>query len=136
MKKGALIFIFFMFLVGITDSLNAQEENVVENVLENIPYQEDGMGKRKLVDEKYALIMQAALRPGQRVPQHNANANVHLLILKGDVVVNLDGIDTRLKEGALFPVAHKTPMHVRNESQENASFLIIKTPNPSEMSTK
>jgi quercetin dioxygenase-like cupin family protein len=105
----------------------------VKNVLENIPYQEEGMGKRILIDEDYLLLMQAALRPGQSVPQHNANSNVHLLILKGEVIVNLNGQDNAVKEGDLVPVAFKTPMNIRNNSNENAVFLIIKTPNPKQM---
>ncbi len=105
----------------------------MDNVLDNIPYQEAGMSKRKLVDEKHLLMMQAALRPGQSVPQHNANSNVHLVVIKGEVVVNLDGTDNMAKEGTLLPVANKTPMDIKNKSQENATFLIIKTPNPTEM---
>lgn len=42
----------------------------MENVLENIPYQNEKMGSRKLVDEKYFLLMQAALKPGQDFPFH------------------------------------------------------------------
>jgi quercetin dioxygenase-like cupin family protein len=103
------------------------------NVLENIPYQEQKMGSRKLVDEKYLLVMQAALRPGQSVPQHNANSNVHILVVKGEVVINLDGVQSLAQEGSLVPVIHKTLMNVMNKSDQNASFLIVKTPNPSEM---
>ena len=44
------------------------------NILANIPYQDEKMGSRKLVDEKYLLVMQAALKPGQGVPQHDANS--------------------------------------------------------------
>ena len=32
-----------------------------------------------------------------------------------------------------LPVIFKTLMSIRNASKENASFLIIKSPNPSEM---
>jgi quercetin dioxygenase-like cupin family protein len=103
------------------------------NVLENIPYQEQKMGSRKLVDEKYLLVMQAALKPGQGVPQHNANSNVHILVVKGAVVINLNGTQSLAQEGSLVPVIHKTSMNVMNKSNQNASFLIIKTPNPSEM---
>jgi quercetin dioxygenase-like cupin family protein len=103
------------------------------NVLEGIPYAEAGMGRRLLVDEKPLLIMQAALKPGQSVPQHNANSNVHLLIVAGDVVVILDGKEKPAKRGDLVRVAFRTPMSVVNRSQADASFLIIKTPNPSEM---
>jgi len=103
------------------------------NVLEGIPYNDAGMGRRKLVDEKSLLIMQAALKPGQVVPPHNANSNVHLLILAGEVVVTLDGKDLTARNGDLVPVRFRTPMSIRNGSNANASFLIIKAPNPSEM---
>jgi len=103
------------------------------NVLENVPYQEQKMGSRKLVDEKYLLLMQAALKPGQSVPQHNANSNVHLLVVRGEVVISLDGKEHPAGEGSLVPVTHRTSMNIMNTSGQDASFLIIKTPNPSEM---
>ena len=105
----------------------------MENVLENIPYNEEKMGSRKLVDEKYLQLMQAALKPGQSVPQHNANSNVHILVVRGEMVINLDGMEVLAAEGSLVPVIHKTLMNIKNQSGQDASFLIIKTPNPSEM---
>mgnify|MGYP003589437787 CR=1 FL=1 len=112
---------------------NAGEEIVTKNIFENIPYSDGAMGRRELVSENYLQLMQVALKPGQAVPHHNANSNVHLLIVKGAVVVTLDGKDIVAREGALVPVAFKTPMSVANKSKENASFLIIKTPNPTQM---
>lgn len=103
------------------------------NVLKDIPYSEEGMGKRKVADTKELLIMQAALGPGQAVPQHEANSNVHLLILEGNVAVNLAGKDIFAGKGDIVPVSYKTLMNVRNTGSENATFLIIKTPNPSEI---
>ena len=105
----------------------------MNNVLENIPYNEEKMGSRKLVDEKYLQLMQAALKPGQGVPQHNANSNVHILVVRGEVAIDLDGTEILAKEGALVPVIHRTLMNIKNKSGRDASFLIIKTPNPSEM---
>ncbi|MDP8262361.1 MAG: cupin domain-containing protein [Candidatus Ancaeobacter aquaticus] len=103
------------------------------NVLENIPYNEDRMGRRKVVDEKHLLVMQIAVKPGQVVPPHNANSNVHLLVMRGDLTVNLDGTDSKVKEGDLLPVAYQTPMTVRNSGNDDATFLVFKTPNPTEM---
>jgi len=105
----------------------------MNNVFENIPYQKKGMGNRKLVDEKDSLIMQIALQPGQSVPEHKANSNVHLLVLKGVLSVNLDGQDNTIVEGGILPVDFRTPMKIINNSQENTTFLVIKTPNSSEM---
>ena len=105
----------------------------MKNVFEDIPYTDGQMGKRQLVDETHLLVMQVALQPGQQVPPHNANSNVHLLIVEGQVIVTLDGKDTAAAKGALLPIAIQTPMSIRNDSQENASFLIFKSPNPSEI---
>ena len=103
------------------------------NVLKNIPYNADRMGNRKIVDEKHLLVMQIALKPGQNVPAHNANSNVHLLVLRGELTVNLDGADNRVQEGDLLPVAYQTPMIIKNTGSVDATFLVLKTPNPSEM---
>jgi quercetin dioxygenase-like cupin family protein len=115
----------------IGQSVMGQEQ--IKNVLADIPYADGQMGKRKLIDEKDLFVMQIALKPGQQVPQHNANSNVHLLILEGEVIVTLDGKDTLVTKGGMLPVAFKTLMSVRNASKANASFLNIKSPNPSEM---
>jgi len=106
------------------------------NVLDNIPYNDEKMGNRKVVDEKYLLVMQVALKPGQSVPQHKANSNVHLLLVRGMVTVTLDGKDNQVKEGDLLPVDYQTPMTIKNTGSNNATFLVIKTPNPSEMQNK
>ena len=100
------------------------------NILKEIPYREEGMGKRKLVDEDYLLVMQAALKPGQMVPQHNADSNVRLLIIKGEVVVDLAGEKIKASEGDIVSVAPGTPMNIVNRSEEDATFLIIKAPHP------
>jgi quercetin dioxygenase-like cupin family protein len=113
--------------------LSAMGGEQTTNVLADIPYADGQVGKRKLVDEKHLFVMQVALKPGQQVPQHNANSNVHLLIIEGEVIVTLDGKDTIATKGDLLPVTFKTLMSVRNASKENASFLNIRSPNPSEM---
>lgn len=105
----------------------------IVNLLKSPPYTDNEMGKKMLVDTNHLLMMQAALKPGQMVPQHNANSNVHIIVLDGDVVINLSGKDIPAKKGDLVPVAFKTPMNIRNKSKTNATFLIIKTPNPSEI---
>lgn len=102
------------------------------NVFEAIPYEPDRMGRRELVHEKELLLMQIALLPGQAVPAHKANSNVHLLLLAGQLEVDLAGQIHRLKTGDLLPVAYDTPMQIRNAADENATFLVLKTPSPAE----
>ena len=77
--------------------------------------------------------MQVALKPGQSAPHHNANSNVYIVVMKGELEFILEKQKINAKEGDIVPVAHKTPMDIKNIGQENAMFLIFKTPNPSEM---
>ena len=105
----------------------------MKNVFEAIPYQSERMGRRELVHEKDLLLMQIALQPGQAVPAHKANSNVHLLVLEGHIDADLAGTVEHLKAGDLVPVAFGTPMEIKNAGDVNATFLVIKTPNPSEM---
>jgi quercetin dioxygenase-like cupin family protein len=112
---------------------SGSSDQQVGNLLAQAPYRDGGMGKRKLVDQKHLLMMQAALKPGQMVPQHNANSNVHIIVLDGQVVINLAGKDIVASRGQLVPVACKTPMNIKNKSQAPATFVIIKTPHPGQM---
>lgn len=100
------------------------------NVLEGIPYQAEGMGKRKLVDENYLLLMQAPLKPGQKVPDHRANSHVHILVLTGKVVIDLSKEKIAASAGDLVPVSPGTLMNIVNCSDGEAAFLIFKTPHP------
>jgi quercetin dioxygenase-like cupin family protein len=103
------------------------------NVLENLPFSDEKLGNRKLVDTKPLLVMQVALRKGQSVPRHNANSHVHLLVQLGDIEVDLNGVKVLLKSGDLQPVAFETRMTISNSGEGDAAFLILKAPNPSEM---
>jgi quercetin dioxygenase-like cupin family protein len=116
-------------------SISAQTSSgdKVQNLLASPPYSDTEMGKKMLVDQTYLLMMQVALKPGQMVPQHKANSHVHIMVLEGDVVINLAGKDIPAKKGDLVPIAFKTPMNIKNMSQEKATFVIIKAPNPSQM---
>jgi len=119
--------------VLMTIGTNALGGDLMQNVFKDTPYDDARMGKRQLIDEQHLLVMQIALKPGQQVPQHNANSNVHLLILEGQVAVTLDGKEFPAAKGDILPVAFKTLMSILNTGSENATFLVIKTPNPSEM---
>lgn len=130
MKK---VLIFSVILMALLIGKVYAEESELINVLKDIPYKEEMMGKRKLIDEDHLLVMQLAIKPGQDVPAHKANSNVHLLILTGEVVIGLDGKDVKAARGDMVPVAFKTLMHIRNLAGEDATFLVFKTPNPSEM---
>jgi quercetin dioxygenase-like cupin family protein len=102
----------------------------IQNVLDGIPYEDAGPGKRKLVDEPHLLMMQIALKPGQAVPEHQANSNVHLFVIGGDLLVTVEGKDHPVRRADLLPVAEGSAMSIRNEGSKDATFLVCKTPRP------
>ncbi|MGM0442218.1 MAG: cupin domain-containing protein [Elusimicrobiota bacterium] len=103
------------------------------NVLKEIPYRKDKMGNRVVADTDEAQIMQLALKPGQKVPEHKANSNVHILVLEGAITADFEGKDKEYSTGSLIPVDFKTPMRIKNKGDKKATFLVIKTPHPKEM---
>jgi quercetin dioxygenase-like cupin family protein len=132
-KERGMRKIFGMLSMAMLIAAKASIGDEVQNLLAAPPYTTAGMGKKIVVDQPHLFMMQAALMPGQMVPQHDANSNVHIMVLDGDVVINLAGKDIPAKKGDLVPIAFKTPMSIKNMSQEKATFVIIKTPNPDQM---
>ena len=141
MKKILIAIVCFLFiftLVNAQDSCACACEskvkkpgvNMFKNLLKTAPYSDTGMGKRKLVDKDYLFMMQAALKPGQKVPQHNANSNVHIIVLTGTIIINLAGREFIIEKDDFVPIVEGTPMCIENRSKKNASFVIIKTPHP------
>jgi len=116
-------------------SISAQtsDGDNIQNLLVAPPYSDTIMGKKTLVDQTYLLMMQVALKPGQMVPQHMANSHVHIIVLEGNVIIDLAGKDIPAKKGDFVAIAFKTPMNIKNMSKEKATFVIIKSPNPSQM---
>jgi len=106
------------------------------NVLEGIPWNDERMGRREIVNEKALMLMQVALHPGQAMPDHKANADVHLLVMQGQLEVVLAGQAHQLKAGDIIPAAYQTPMQIKNNGSDNTMFLVLKTPNPSEFKLK
>lgn len=105
----------------------------MNRLIADAPYSSESFGRRAVVDESHLLLMQIALLPGQEVPMHKANSNVHLIVLDGKVGLVLDGVSVEVERGDLMPVAYGTPMRIINESGSGATFLVVKTPHPREM---
>lgn len=111
----------------------AVESGELTNLLSDAPYTDLGVGKKVRVDEKHLFLAQVALKPGKGTPQHKSDSHVHIIVLEGEIVVNLAGKDVKVKKGDLLPIEFDISMNIKNKSTSNATFIIIKTPNPKEM---
>lgn len=70
------------------------------NFFVQIPYEQEGMSKRCLVDKDHLKLIQVGLRLGQGMQQHTTRGDVHILALQGKVVINLEGVRAVAHEGA------------------------------------
>ena len=100
------------------------------NLIKTAPYSDQGIGKRKLVDDKHLLMMQVALKPGQEVPEYSANSNVYLIVITGEINLIRNDNEVSLSQGELIPINFETKMKITNTSKEPATFVVIKTPHP------
>ena len=106
--------------------------NVID-LKEKEVFKKEVRGFANLVDEKYLQINQVCLEPGQQVPQHDANSNVTLMVVRGEGTFYVGNEVTRMGSGKILRVPFRSPMSIRNESKERLTFLVIKAPHPNEM---
>ena len=87
---------------------------------------------KKLADVPEAQINLVCLGAHQALPAHNTNSNVRLLVLQGKLSLTVSEETESLVLHEMVAIPFDTPMQIRNDSDSNAAFLVIKTPNPSQ----
>ena len=86
----------------------------------------------KVVDRPdRALVAHGVLPPGQATPRHATNADVHLIVVRGTLALQIADQDTHPYEaGAIVAVPYGTMMEVRSAGKEPLEFFAIKAPHP------
>jgi quercetin dioxygenase-like cupin family protein len=86
--------------------------------------------RKNLADIPELELNLVTLPAGQSLPKHNANSNVRLLVLQGELAVDLNGEIVELGAHEMADTVIGTPMQIMNRSQAHTAFLVIKTPRP------
>lgn len=86
----------------------------------------------KVVDRpEQLLIAHMVLPPGQATPRHTTNADVHLIVVRGTLALQLADQDIHAYEaGTIVAVPFGTPMEARGTGPEPLEFFAIKAPHP------
>jgi len=84
----------------------------------------------KLIDHDVVAINHITLPGGDEVPEHEANSNVYLIILRGEMTLRLTGQEEKHAGGTVVAVDYGTRMHIRNTSGEILEFFVVKAPSP------
>lgn len=86
--------------------------------------------RKNLADIPELELNLVTLPSGKSLPAHNANSNVRLLVLRGELTVDLNGEIVKLGVHEMADAVIGTPMQITNPSSLNTAFLVIKTPRP------
>ena len=90
----------------------------------------------RIVDDEFASINHVVLGRYDELPDHNANSNVYLIIVRGSISLCLDDQPTReFPSGSIVSIPYRTRMQVSNGNSEVLEFFIVKAPGPGRMHT-
>ncbi len=85
----------------------------------------------RILDEKAIGINHMILRPGDRLPEHYSNAPVYMVVVRGQISLQLDEQDRHdYAAGNIITIPHNTKMNVTNESDQITEIFVLKAPGP------
>lgn len=85
----------------------------------------------KIIDEDHVAINHMVLGRGDRLPRHNANSNVYMVVVRGAVTLGLDDqAPHRYQAGSIVNIPYDTRMDVINEDEETLEMFVVKAPGP------
>jgi quercetin dioxygenase-like cupin family protein len=88
----------------------------------------------RIIDEEAVAIMHMILPQGDRLPEHDANAHVKMIVAQGTITLQLgeqEGHD--YTAGSILAIPYMTHMNVINTHEETVELFVIKAPGPKGM---
>jgi len=125
------IFLFLFFLNNIIKITNVMKIMKIIDVLKTeIADTPHKVEVRKLFNFEHATIVYIRLKPGEALRKHKTHVDVNFFVLEGEGIVEIgDEKETVTKNQLIFSPA-KIPHLLRNESEKDFRFIVIKTPAP------
>lgn len=88
----------------------------------------------QIVNDDNVMINHVVLAKGDKLPEHNANSHVHLIINNGTITLQLSEQEEKIYEaGSIINIPFKTKMNISNNNDKPLDFFVIKAPNPKNM---
>lgn len=86
----------------------------------------------KIIDDEVAMINHMILNYQDALPEHYANSNVYMIIIRGEITLELaDRPSVSYPQGSIVNIPYQTKMNVSNQNQEQLEFFVVKAPSPS-----
>ncbi|MFO7929031.1 MAG: cupin domain-containing protein [Candidatus Humimicrobiaceae bacterium] len=88
----------------------------------------------KIVSDENVNINHMVLPQGERLPIHNSNSNVYLIITEGEMSIALQEEKPALyAAGTIVNVPFDLKMDIQNKSPDTLEFFVVKAPHPRDM---
>ncbi len=89
----------------------------------------------QVIDQDVVMINHMVLPHGEALPEHRANSNVFMVVVRGQVTLRLDQQDPHSYTfGQIIEIPYQTLMNVSNQAEEILEFFVVKAPGPRTMS--
>jgi quercetin dioxygenase-like cupin family protein len=91
---------------------------------------EDKKAEKVLIDANIQYV-HFTLPVGERLPEHNANSNVYMTVMRGKLSLRLDGGEyAEYGAGTLLTIPVGTRMNIENRNAETLELAVVKAPAP------
>ncbi len=84
----------------------------------------------KLIQKDEVEVVLLAFEPGQGLPVHETPVDVFFHVIEGEAKIKVGEEEKTVSEGNIVLSPADIPHTVRNESEEEAKILVVKTPKP------
>lgn len=85
----------------------------------------------KIVNIDDVMLNHVVLPGGERLPKHNADSNVYLIVVRGELTLQLNDQDPKCYgKGNIINAPYDTRMNVYNDGDDVVEFFIVKAPGP------
>jgi len=89
----------------------------------------------KIISDENIDLNHVIFHKGQALPEHYSNSNVYLIVISGNISVQLNDQKTNIyNKGSIVNVPYKTKMNISNQHDELLEFFIVKAPSPKRFS--
>ncbi len=88
----------------------------------------------RIIDYDAVGINHMVLPKGEGLPIHFANAPVYMIVVRGEITLELDEQDPHAyPAGSILEIPYQTKMDVRNLQDEVTELFVVKAPGPRSM---
>lgn len=91
----------------------------------------DNKAIERIIDNDNVVINHMVLPEGEAMPEHSANSNVYMIVVRGELTLELEGQEELVYgAGTIVAIPYLTKMHPLNKGSEVLEFFVVKAPGP------